>query len=219
MNKPLFICFTGIDGSGKSTNAKKLVKWLNKNNIPAQYIYNTFDPLLLKPAIIIKKLLTRNINDPSNYSEYSKSKRNLLKNPFFSLFYSKTLILEYKIKTFIKITSQLKNKKQLVCDRYFYDLIVTLALDLDLSDSDINHLINSLTKKMPIPNLNFLIVIPPESAYKRKSDIPSINFLNERQQLYLKISKKCNMVLLDGTKTKTEISNQIQKSVKKYLEN
>ena len=36
MNKPLFICFTGIDGSGKSTNAKKLVKWLNKNNIPAQ---------------------------------------------------------------------------------------------------------------------------------------------------------------------------------------
>ena len=163
--------------------------------------------------------VTRNINDPSNYSEYSKSKRNLLKNPFFSLFYSKTLILEYKIKTFIKITSQLKIKKQLVCDRYFYDLIVTLALDLDLSDSDINHLINSLTKKMPIPNLNFLIVLPPESAYKRKSDIPSINFLNERQQLYLKISKKCNMVLLDGTKTKTEISNQIQKSVKKYLEN
>ena len=59
----------------------------------------------------------------------------------------------------------------------------------------------------------FLIDIPEEVAFHRKSDIPSIDYLNVRRDYYLSIAKEYGMVILDGTKDKDELTEFIIKIV------
>ena len=51
MNKGCLIAIEGIDGSGKTTIAKKIVEWLNKRNIKALY---TSEPTRSPIGLLIK---------------------------------------------------------------------------------------------------------------------------------------------------------------------
>ena len=71
----IFICFTGIDGVGKTTLAKALTKWMNDEGVPCKYVYNRLGTFLLKPFMIITRKLLLKGEDPfKNYIKYSNAK-------------------------------------------------------------------------------------------------------------------------------------------------
>ena len=53
---PRFIAFEGLDGSGTTTQAKRLVEHLLANDVPATY---TFEPSSFLPGTTIRRLLAR----------------------------------------------------------------------------------------------------------------------------------------------------------------
>ena len=72
------ICFIGIDGSGKTTIAKKMVDEFNNKNVKTMYVYNTYKPLLAKPLLMLAKLLfLKNADMYKNYDEYYSAKKSL----------------------------------------------------------------------------------------------------------------------------------------------
>ena len=73
-------------------------------------------------------------------------------------------------------------------------------------------MLNKLQRWLPEPNLVFLADVPEEIAYQRKDDVPSIEYLKERRQRYLRIQKEYDMVRLDGCKSIAELEGTVMDS-------
>ncbi len=215
MKTGLFICFTGIDGSGKTTLARFLTERLSRNGFECKYVHNRLTPFLLKPFIIIgQKLFLRGKNIFENYAEYSTTKRKVIRNNLLSLVYQWLLVLDYSIQVFLKVKAPLMLGKNIICDRYVYDTLVTdLAVDFGYSDKKLKQTLNRLFRLFPQPELTFLVDVPEEIAYQRKNDIPSVEYLKERRNIYLIVGEEYGMVILDGTKKLEELQHEIVERV------
>lgn len=198
--KSIFICFTGIDGSGKSTQAKNLVKNLSRNGVKSKYVYARLVPIIFRPLLVVGNLLflrSKNINN--DYENRLHTKKNTLKRHIFlsKLFY-KIMSFDYLIQLLYKIKLPLLLNRNIVCDRYIYDTIITdIAVDMGYSEDKIFDLIERSLSILPTPDIVFLIDLPEEVAYKRKTDIPSIEYLRDRRKYYLSVADKFNMIKIN----------------------
>ena len=56
--KPFMICLIGMDGSGKTSQALALNKYLKDYGISNKYVWGRWDPIIFKPIIrIVQKVL------------------------------------------------------------------------------------------------------------------------------------------------------------------
>ncbi|MDH5459948.1 MAG: hypothetical protein OEY81_00190 [Candidatus Bathyarchaeota archaeon] len=209
----MLICFTGIDGSGKSTLAKESVSILKHRGIKSQYVYSKYQPILTKPLISIGRRLFLGKRDYcKNYTQYTHTKRGLFKNRVFSLTYESLLLFDYLFQATMKVKLPLIMGKNVVCDRYVYDTVITdLAVDINYSTQKVERVIRGLFLLLPRPDITFFIDVPEEIAYCRKNDVPSIEYLRERRAVYLDISRKDKMIALDGSKTLKELRSELKK--------
>jgi len=216
--KRVFICFVGMDGVGKTTNAKQLGNWMRRRGMEVEYIWNRFDPLLLKAVFIVARVLfLRGRSISRDFSRYSQRKRKLLANPAVAFFYEGLMLFEAIVQTYIRVGIRTFSEKNIICDRYIYDVIVTLAKDLDYSESKVSMVVALLSRIVPKPDVSLLIDAPEEIAYSHKGDIPSLDFLGGRRRIYLQIGRECGMTILDGSKPLNEIFQKVQEIVQRSL--
>ena len=206
------ICFTGIDGSGKTTQAKALAATLSENGVNSKYVWNMFQPFITKPFIVIARaLLFRGKTE--HYREYSNAKGKIFKNSLVATVYKFLLLFDYFLQMLLDVKIPLMLGKCVVCDRYIYDTMVNLAVELNRPVEAMNSALQKILHLAPRPDLTFLIDVPEEIAYQRKDNIPSIDFLVDRRQIYLNLGRRYGMVLLDGSKSIAELQAQIQEKV------
>jgi len=214
--KGILIVFTGIDGSGKTTLAKNLTLTLRKNNINAKYVYNTYRPLLLLPAISLARITLLRGKHMYNNPE-GKRAQKIIRNRAVSNLYMYLVIFDYCFQTFFKVKIPLMFGKILICDRYVYDLVINFVAELDLSVKEMKKLLAKLFYVLPKPDMVFLVDVNEEVAYKRKSDIPSKEFLAIRRSIYLSIANQYEMEVLDGTKMLEKLQKDLKGAIFKCL--
>ena len=200
--KGLLICFTGIDGSGKTTLSKELVELLNKKGVKCKYVYGRLNPFILKPFILVGEwIFLRGKDISEDYLEYSSTKKKVIvKYSFLSKVYQEILLLDYLFQMLFKVKLPLIFGKNIICDRYVYDTVITdLSVDMDYSGAEIKKALKKCFYTVPKPNLSFIIDLPEEIAFQRKEDTPSIVYLKERRNVYLDVGKVEGMVILDGS--------------------
>lgn len=214
--KNIFISFSGIDGSGKTTVAKKLSETLTTQGIDSRYVYGRIKPFFSKPLLVLgSKLFLRNTNMFDDYLSYSKVKARVTKrhNVLFRI-YRSALLLDYSLQVLIKIKPYLILRKSVVCDRYIYDtLIADLSLNTTQTLPQAKHIINCLLCILPKPNLTFLIDLPEEVAYHRKTDTPSIEYLRQQRKMYIELANEYGMVVIDGLQTCDSLEAEVQRIV------
>ncbi|PXF51594.1 MAG: hypothetical protein C4B55_04285 [Candidatus Methanophagaceae archaeon] len=166
----VFICFTGMDGSGKTTLTRALVGTMQKRGIKASYVYNRYIPIVLRPAMLVGELLfLSNKAYSRDYSEYSNTKKNTSKkHPLLAKFYQHLLLFDYFIQILFKIKLPLLFGKNIICDRYIYDTIVTdLSVDFNYSQEEVKKFLDKILSLFPTPDTAFLVDLPEEIAYQR----------------------------------------------------
>ena len=219
--KSFFICFTGIDGTGKTTLSKELVELLNEKGIKCKYVYARLNTHILKPFVLFGEwIFLRGKDVFKDYSEYSNTKRKAIKkHPLLSSVYRQILLFDYFFQVFFTVKFPLIILgKNIVCDRYVYDTVVTdISVDMDYSRDMVITLLNNLLRFFPKPDITFLIDAPEEIAYQRKNDTPSVNYLRERSEMYLDIGKEYGMTILDGYKDLTVLKEEVQKEIFEYI--
>ena len=214
--KGCFICFTGIDGSGKSTISNKLVETMNANGFSFMYVYNRYKPFLLRPFLYIGGKLFLNKKDFfEDYVDYSKTKKDAAKNhTLLSSIYQYFVIIDYFLQTIYKIKIPLIFGKNIICDRYIYDTVVTdLAVDFNYTEDQVLKVLSRISMIFPVPDKVFFIDVPEQVAFQRKNDIPSIEYLKDRIGFFNTVANSYNFIILDGTASINDIISTLKKNV------
>lgn len=159
--KNVLVCFLGIDGSGKTSNAIRLSRQLSRTGISSVYVRP--DDLLTKsvPKALVQWVSNhffasskKNIDRPTTHGNTNSSTR-------FSNRMVKTLalgaFLVYSWTAYLLTVKTRLQKKVIVSDRYFYDW----AYFLGRGYSDI------LVRLIPQPDVVFVLDLTVREAFSR----------------------------------------------------
>jgi len=220
--KKILICFTGIDGSGKTTIAKKVTKYLKEKGLPAVYVYGRFKPILTKPLMVIGgQMFLRNYNITKNYAEYSERKKCLFsKHKLMLRAYLYVLLLDCLFQLMVKVRIPLALGKAVVCDRYIYDTVITdIAIDMNFSEERAISLLRKCFLLVPNPKIAFLVDVDEIIGYSRKDDIPDVRYLEERRVFYLQIADHYeNIAVVNGNKNPDEVFEECRRLLDNELD-
>ncbi|MFA6296017.1 MAG: dTMP kinase [Patescibacteria group bacterium] len=196
--KGLFIAFEGLDGSGLSTQADLLNKYLNKQGYKS---FATKEPTNNIIGGLIRGLLTHIWKASNECSQ-------LLFTADRALHLEKEII------------PALKKKNIIITDRYFFSTVAFGSLNI----RDLDWLV-SLNQHFILPDIIFLIKVPPKECVKRiKSSRFSKELFEEEIKLkkiwrtYNKLAKIFpNIYVIDGNRDKKEVFKDVFDIVVKKL--
>jgi thymidylate kinase len=212
--KGLFICFAGIDGSGKTTLARALVGSAKARNVRMEYTWCKFESALFKLLIGAKNLfIIREKDWRENYERSAEIKKDLFGNPLARSVYESFVWVSYWFQILRKVYIPLRLGRNIVSDRYVYDTFVDLAVDLGYSEQTMQSRLACVLRIVPEPDTIFYVEIAEELAFERKHDVPSIQFLREKKSWYEKSMESLATTVLDGARPLPELTAKVTQQV------
>jgi thymidylate kinase len=204
------ITFSGIDGSGKTTQVKLLQDRLKQNGVETSKMWSRWRPLLSLPLL---EVLRRSGQVDVHRADFlSIVEFQAPKNESIASLWCLATQFENLLKTSLKIIIPLTLGRTVICDRYALDLLVDGMSDLQDSRTRIR-LGFKLLRLLPKPNRAFLIDIDAESAFVRKPDLPSVSHNKDRIRLYHDLSAQAGVNVMDGRRSPEAIHQEVWRIV------
>jgi thymidylate kinase len=225
MRRPaLLFCFTGIDGSGKTTQAKLLVDWLASKGVKSIYAWSRGEVRAIRGLLLFlgrRALGTseRDISrDGKSYREYQSRKSKLMERSPVRTLWSAMTYAEHLIQINRDIRRKLRAGYVVVCDRYLWDSTIDMAVLNNKAPEWLSNRLNRfMWKLVPRPAITFFVDIPAEEALKRKGDIPSHEYVRKRAECYRYLAKCHALTAIDGCRDVATIQNEIIDTVTPYI--
>lgn len=203
-----FICFVGIDGSGKTTHTLNLKKHLLARGYRCVY---------LRPRYELIRSVSRYASERIGISEIILSPRMrkmnfwvntsliILKIPLILLF------LMYAFLTYFVIIKPRLREFVVVCDRYFFDWFYKICGKGSLG----------VLRLLPKPHLTFLLDLPIAFAFSRMNSafdkkVPP-DYYESLREWYLALAKQQSFILVDSGADLEETQALILNYVISYL--
>lgn len=188
--KGIFIVIEGLDGSGKTTQARVLAKKLSQDH----QVLLTAEPSKGKIGTFIREsCLYENHRLPTEAE---------------ALLFAADRIehMQNELKT------ALKEGKLVICDRYTYSSLAyqgSAGLSLDW--------IKTINSRALQPDFSIFIDCPPERVIERlkrkKSVMETLQTQQKVRQVYLKYVEKGELIRLDGDRSKEEVAEELYSMV------
>ena len=195
--KGVFICIEGLDASGKTTHAHRLVRNLRRKGFDALY---TTEPSRGEIGRFIRT--------------YILQRKRRVPSVVEALLFAVDRVDHVEK----EINPMLENGKIVVSDRYVYSTLAYQgAAGLDIKwIEEINRLALS-------PDLAIYIDVPPEVVVKRirrkKSVMERLETQRRVREVYMKFVENGKLVPVDGNRRKDEVAKDILTVVLDFLKN
>jgi len=194
--KGFFICVEGLDGCGKTTQTKLLVRKLRKIGWDAVY---TAEPSRGKIGQFIKK-----------YCLHGEKRT-------FPIVEALLFVADRFEHVEREVIPALNEGKIVVSDRYVYSSLAyqgATGLDLKWIEMINEHAIR--------PDLAIFVDVEPEAVIKRlkpkKSVMENLETQRKVREVYVKFVEKGELVRIDGNKSTKEVADDVLKVVLRFLE-
>ncbi len=193
----LFITFEGGEGCGKSTQARALVQKLTQSSFPAVLVHEPGGtPLGEKVRNILKKSRDISISPLTELLLFNASRSQLVTDV---------------------ILPALQDGKVVVCDRFVDSTVAYQHYGRGLDLAMVKE-INRIASQGLVPNLTFLLDIPPEVGLARKNDGATDRFMQEDLDFHKRVKQgfiqmACEdhrrWLMLDATSPRKQISDLV----------
>lgn len=229
------ICFTGIDGCGKSTQVKMLTDRLNDEGWEAVRVRTGGDKSLSRPLVRLgqrvlraprqggdRRFYARDAAQQTVSEEFSgylaTSRRIFQSNWLMRRAWTDLSLFEHALEIDRAVWPHLWRRRAVVCDRYIYKSIVNLAVLFDLPLSRLPGLLRHPALRLaPQPTIYFLLDVPASVGFARKIDVPSIEYVERRVPIYRALADLAGMAVVDATQSPEVIHRQVWMMVSKKL--
>ena len=206
------IYLLGVDGSGKTTVAKHIEQYLRAQNRTVHCVWATLRPVIGWPIIKIAKfVLVRKHRKFDNYSEHINAKREgirrfrFLLKPLFYLSF-----VDYYPQYLWKIVWMGTKSDDLICDRYYVDMLMERAIMHGIEPKHFPDWLPRYGRFFRTPDLVFYLRTSAEVAIKRKTDIPSKEYLRERSLYYDSVVGVLRAHIIDGDQPLSTVLTRVQ---------
>jgi thymidylate kinase len=212
--RPLLVSLSGIDGSGKSSQARWLVRTLAELDVEAELVWNDLLgnfalDLVGRPAKAVLRLLGRqagrmaeyedtDAGDPSATQEATNSRAREAWSTFVTL----SNALEQRVMAARSFAAN----RVVVFDRGPLDLAVRMEV---LYRAGVARQRTIVKVAAPRPDLAFFLDIPPELSLTRKDDVWSPGQLEEHARIYRSLATRFGVIRLDGRRPADELAAEI----------
>ena len=208
--KPFFVVFEGVEGCGKSYQARKLSINLKKKKILSVC---TREPGGTKAAEIIRKIILKDYFEKDKKIKFDK--------------YTDTLLYLAARNEHVKnkILPAIKKRKIIICDRFIDSTIAYQVFGKNVSLQFIKNIHKKILGNLK-PDLIFILKVKKQSFIKRLKKRKTRNrydnfptkFYLKAQKAFLNIShNKRRYIVLDSSKNTNELQNKIFDIVLKKL--
>lgn len=217
-----FVCFIGLDGSGKSTGIEYARKTLAERGINVQVVRAAYVVKVMTVFTKLgKKILLKGNSNPfsGDYRDYlDKMRKRANSGGFYYKVFSALTTLEFKAQIFFNIKFKRLFGKTLLVDRYIYDNAVTYAANMGLGEEYMRDTIEKKWRRAPKPALIIYIRTPIEVCLSRKDDIPDPLYLEIRQPLYDKIAEMYGATVISGDEGLERMQSEIMAAIDEVLD-
>lgn len=207
----MLIAISGVDGSGKTTLATRLIERFEALDLDAALFYGRFVPGKIRYISKVFRRLRSIDGANSDFpGDYAEQRHSAAQNPLFRVPARTSVFLEYLVRTAPQARGLLRTHHIVVCDRYVLD---TWAMDIVLGKRTVEMAdlaqLRILSGLMPAPKLAYFLDVPPEIATDRRPHGLPNELLVEAVDHYRQGSKYLRMSRLDGTRTVEENTEEI----------
>ena len=196
------ITFSGIDGSGKSSQLNRLKKHLEASGARTAY----FHAVEWSFPQAAKRLFQRSSGKPGTTKAVTKSSS-------LGVFLRQGILLLDLIR-FRRYVKNLEHEgiDYLLSDRYFYDSLVNIAY-LDGTSLKTRYA-RSATRLIPKPYRSFFLSIAPERVMEReRQPEQGLAYLKDKSLLFAEASTLWDFTSLDADRDLDSVSHSIQESL------
>jgi len=193
-----FICIEGIDASGKTTQAHRLVRNLRRRDLDAVY---TTEPSTGEIGKLIR--------------DHVLNRKKRVQVAVEALLFAADRV-DHVDK---EIKPALQKGKIVICDRYVYSTLAYQgAADLDLN------WIEQINQFALVPNMALFLDVSPEVVIQRmqskskKSVMETLKNQRRVCEVYLKMVKEGRLMRIDGNKPVNAVAADILRVVVEFLE-
>ncbi len=191
----------GTDGAGKTTVLRRLTEQTFLGSKPA-YLYCQHRPLLMWLLKLPARLFFMRKTDAFEDYESYKSRKDLVANKHRLL--TRIYILLGYFDSWLQTWPRLLLAKArgtagvLLVDRYYLDWVVNAG---ELQHNSLASMLREahvLECVLPKAHLHVFLDVSEETAFARKNDIQSVQYLSERKRRYLELAAHYQFQIVDA---------------------
>jgi thymidylate kinase len=203
------VALCGIDGVGKSTQAANLAAWARERGLRVDTLWCRWDPWLARPAISLLNRYSRR-GDSNGAATGEHSRRRGFKQRVLSIAplraaWRSLMVLDYGIRTSVRVRRARRRVDLLILDRYWHDVIVDLSAGGEMAKPP-----RLLTLLLPKPDLVLVLELPEEEALVRQPDALDLTHLRQRRRLYGVIATQPDAALVDASGSQDAVSEAVR---------
>lgn len=214
------IAIVGLDGSGKSANIANLKT--DPRYERYCFVWVRWKPCLLRPAYwLLNRQVKREAEGEKGLGErrqlsreYQKKaglKARLFANPLFRGIWMCLALSDYIIQFYGKTAGLLLKGRDMIFDRSYLDFFVDQGISFGYSPEKVERALGRFQFLFPKMDQIIYLRVSPKTCYRRKEDIPNMEYLLKRYVIYERLSRLPEWVQVDGERPFKQVNEEIRR--------